>query len=290
LSLEFFARTQPWWWYAMAVPTAFLPWSVLPLAWMNLWHIRREPLDAGFIFCLAWVVLTAVLLSLLPIKQPQYVLPMLPAGALLAARLLMADDLRAVHEDKGFAGMAIPLIVAGGVLTVLPRLPRVDVLPDLLWRQSPWAGVVVMAVGIVAGWLPMKDVRRRVLDLVAINAALVTFVWLGTARLFNTSYPLVEVGRVLAEAQSRGLPIAHAGEYSGEFHFAGRLRAPLSSLESDRIESWAAAHPTGVVVTYANAWQPRVTGPSTLLLQAQYRDSEVQVMSAQDLISIGAVR
>lgn len=290
MPLELFAHYQPWWWYALATPAVFVPWSVLPLAWMNLWHIRREPLDAGFIFCLVWLVFTLLVLSLLPIKQVQYLLPLLPAGALLASRLLMANGLRTVHADKGFAGMAMPLIVLGGVLSVLPRLPRVDFLPTLLWQQSPLVGFAIIGVGIVAGWLPLKDIHKRVLDLVTINALLVTFVLLFVARPFDALHPLADVARVLAKAETQRQPIAHAGDYRGEYHFAGRLRTPLSQLEPDRVEAWAMAHPNGIIVTYANGWQPRVTGPSTLLLEAPFRDSHVQVISAQDLITIGAVR
>jgi 4-amino-4-deoxy-L-arabinose transferase-like glycosyltransferase len=290
LPLDLFAREQPWWWYAFAAPLAFLPWSVLPLAWMHLWHIRREPLDDGFTFCLTWIVMPLLVLSLLPVKQPQYLLALLPAGALLTSRLLLADGLRSVHEDKGFAGMAIPLILCGGVLMVLPRLPRVDFLPQVLWQQSPLLGLAIIGVGIVAGWLRLKDVHKRVIDLVAINVLLVTFVLLATARPFNAKYPLADIGRLLAQAEAQGQPIALAGEYRGEFHFAGRLRAPLSQLAPERVESWAAAYPNGVLVTRMDGWQPRTATPLTPLLETPFNDSRVQILSAQDLLNASATR
>ena len=66
--LDLFAAVRPWWWYAWLVPVVFLPWTVLPLLWMCLWHARREPLDDGFVFCLAWVVFPLLVLSALPVK------------------------------------------------------------------------------------------------------------------------------------------------------------------------------------------------------------------------------
>jgi 4-amino-4-deoxy-L-arabinose transferase-like glycosyltransferase len=283
LPLDLYIRQHPWWWYLWMVPWVFLPWSVLPLAWMHLWHIRREPLDNGFTFCLLWIVLPLALLSVFPIKQAHYLLPLLPAGALMTSRLLFAESLRTVHEDKGFAGMAIPLIVFGGVLMVLPRLPRVDFLPALLWQQSPMWGMAIMAVGIAAGWLPLKDVRKRVLDLVTINVLLVTFVLLGVARYFNPIYPLADVGRVLTQSQAQKQPIAYVGDYRGEFHFTGRLSAPVSSVESERVEAWMAANPTGIVVTRANAWQPPADSAAKPILDLPFRDSRVHVIAAKDL-------
>lgn len=290
LPLDLLARQQPWWWYLWMVPWVFLPWSVLPLAWMHLWHIRREPLDNGFTFCLLWIVLPLTFLSVFPIKQVHYLLPLLPAGALLASRLLFAEQLRTVHEDKGFAGMAIPLIVFGGVLMVLPRLPRMDVLPAFLWQQSPLWGLAIMAVGIAAGWLQLKDVRKRVLDLVTVNVLLVTFVLLGVAHYFNPLYPLGEVGRVLAQSQAQGMPIAYAGDYRGEFHFVGRLSASLPSLDAQRIEPWVTANPKGVVVTYSNGWQPHPDNRVTPILEAPFRDSRVQVIPVRDVVVFGPTR
>ncbi len=287
--LAMFARNQPVWWYAWLVPVVFLPWSVLPLAWMRLWHIRREPLEDGFVFCLGWVVLPLLVLSALSVKQPQFLLPLVPASALLAARLLFGRALREVYQEKALAGMAIPLLLLGGVLMALPRLPRVEFLPALLWQQSPLVGLAIMGVGIASAWLPFRDVHRRMFDTAAVSVLLVVFVLLGVASKFNALYPMSEVGSVLAEAQTHARPIAYVGEYRGEFHFAGRLRTALAVIEPARAEAWAAAHPDGVLLTYADGWQPRAAGRAQPLLEAPFRDGHVRVFSAQQVLSVGGV-
>lgn len=283
-ALDVFALHQPWWWYAAIAPLLMLPWSVLPLAWMRLWHIRREPLDSGFVFCLLWLLPPLLLLSLLPLKQPQYLLPLLPAGVLLASRLLLANDLRKLHEEKGFAGMAIPLILLGGVLMVLPRLPRIEFLPGLLWQQSPLVGIAIMGVGIATAWLPMKDTRRRVFDIAALGVSLVVVVLLGAGSQFSSLYPVPAVAAEIAKAQAAGRPVAHVGEYRGEYQFAGRLRAPLAVIEPARAAAWAAANPTGVLVAHSDTWQPRVMSGAKPLLHIQFRDGLLLIHDAQHVL------
>jgi 4-amino-4-deoxy-L-arabinose transferase-like glycosyltransferase len=287
-SLELFAGADPWWWYAWLVPLVFLPWSVLPLAWMRLWHVRREPLDGGFLLCLAWGVVPLALLWLLPLKQPQYLLPLLPAGALLASRLLLTRAWRDVFQEQSFAGMAFPLMAVGAALMVLPRLPRVAWLPAFLWELSPFIGVAIIGVGIATAWVPIKDVGRRVFDLAALCVLLSVCALLGIASQLNTLFPLTAVGAALAQAQAEGRPLAHVGAYRGEFHFAGQLRAPLAQIEPARVEAWAAAYPNGAIVTYTERWRPRVLVRSATLLETPYRDQQLRVLDAQQVLSVPA--
>src|SRR6185436_5670448 len=183
-----------------------------------------------------------LLLSLLPVKQPQYLLPLLPACALLAARFLFGRDLLTVYDDKALAGMAVPLLILGGVQMALPRLPRVAFLPSILWEQSSWLGLAIMGVGIASAWLPLKDVRRRVFDIAALGVLLVTFVLLGVATQFDKLYSLSQVGPVLSQAQANGQPLAYVGDYRGELQFHARLKNPVAIVTPAYAEAWAAEH------------------------------------------------
>jgi 4-amino-4-deoxy-L-arabinose transferase-like glycosyltransferase len=287
--LDVFPRAQPWWWYAWVAPLVFLPWSVLPLAWMRFWHIRREPIDAGFGFCLAWLALTLLALSALPVKQPQYLLPLLPAVALLSARLLLASAMRDTHHDNPFAGMAIPIMAAGGVLMALPRVPRIDWLPGILWEQSPWVGLVVMLVGIGSAWLPITNTRRRVFDISLIVVLATVFVVLGAGVRWNDRYALEQAGAVLAEAQTRGLAVAHVGEYRGEYHFAGRLRAPLMPTDPAQVATWIAEYPDGVLITLADRWPASLANDGAILFRAPLGSDEVLILDAQQILSTDGV-
>ncbi len=283
--LALFARQQPWWWYALLAPVAFLPWSVMPLVWMRLWYIRREPMEDGFVLCLLWIVLSLLVLSVLPVKQAQFLLPLLPAGALLTARLLFGRALLTVYQDKALAGMAVPLLILGGVQMALPRLPRVPFLPALLWEQSSLLGLAIMGIGIASAWLPLKDVRRRVSDISALCTMLVVFVVIGVASQFDKLYPVSQAGQVMAQIQARGQPLAHVGEYRGEFQFAARLATPLAIVGPAYAERWAAEHPTGVLIAYLDAWQPRFSDGSAPLFDAPFQDGRLRFYSAQQILA-----
>jgi 4-amino-4-deoxy-L-arabinose transferase-like glycosyltransferase len=288
VTLEFFPGPRPWWWYAALLPLVFLPWSVLPLAWMRLWHVRREPLNAGMTFCLAWLILPPVALSFLAVKQPQLLLPLLPVGALAVTWLLLGKNLVGHGEDKSLTGMAVPLIVLGCLLAVWPRLPRVEFLPDFLWDLSPFVGLGVVGVGIAFAWLPLRELRQRVRDTAVIGALFMVFVILGVGTQFDTLNQVTAVAQTLAQAQARQRPVAHVGGYRGEFQFAGRLTQPLHVIEPARAPGWAAAYPSGLLVTYTGAWQPPVRPAARSFYEAPYRDQQIKVWEASALSGNGA--
>jgi hypothetical protein len=123
-----------------------------------------------------------------------------------------------------------------------------------------------------------------VFDIAALGVLLVVFLLLGVAARFDSIYPVAEVAHKLADAEAAGRPIAHIGEYRGEFHFAGRLRAPLAAIDAARAESWAAANPNGVIVTYGDRWQPRLAAGTMPLLETSFRDAPLRVFAVSQLI------
>jgi len=81
ISSDELQRTQPWWYFLVIAGVGFLPWW--PLAF------GRRRLDGGVdakrVFCLLWLVVPLIFFSLSRSKLPQYILPLMPAVALLLA-------------------------------------------------------------------------------------------------------------------------------------------------------------------------------------------------------------
>ena len=88
-----FHRTAPLWYYLPIIPVAGFPWIVPALArWKNLrwaWvgrRVNRYAQDTILLAC--WVLGPLLFFTLNKSKLPQYVLPLMPAFALAAARLI----------------------------------------------------------------------------------------------------------------------------------------------------------------------------------------------------------
>ncbi len=288
-SVILFSLERPWWWYLAVLPVVALPWSIFPLMWMRLWHTRREKMDTGMTFCLFWVWPAIAVLSLLTIKQPQALLPILPALALSTAYLLLSDELVEYAQDSALSSMALPLIIVGGVLAAVPGLPRVEALPALLWEpRAAYIGVTIAIIGIAVAWLPVSGIKQRIMNIAVGGTALLVIAILGIGWQFDQLYEGKIVGTYLGAVEREQIPVAHVGPYDGQYHFAGRLTAPLEVVDAAGIHQWAMDHPDGVVVTYTNGWQPRAAVLEQPVLEAAYGDQRVRLWEARTILAGGS--
>jgi len=279
-TLEFVPAVWPWWGYLLLLPAAFMPWSVMPLLWLRLLHVGRAEFNAGAAFCMVWLVSSVLLLSLFAVKQPSFLLAPLMALSLLVAWLAFEPGLEGRGDHHPLAGMTLPLVLGGGLLAIFPKLPRSEYLPALLWDISPLVGVAVMIIGIALAWLPVHEVRQRILNTAVFVAMLVTIGILGAGSQFDALQRVDPLARVIAERQAAGQPVAHVGPYQGEYHFAGRLRHPLIVLDARSADQWYTQHPDGVVIASSDVWQPADAGTLKPLHDLPFRGRAIRLWSA----------
>jgi 4-amino-4-deoxy-L-arabinose transferase-like glycosyltransferase len=276
-TLNLFAGARPWWWYLFLLPWLAFPWALWPLPWLRLWHIRREPISNGLAFCMCWAVSVIALFSFFEVKQPQFLLPVVPAF-FLAATWLLLDEQHATHDHRRLAStMIFPLLLLGGLLAILPGLPRVEFLPEFLWQLSPFVGVGIIGVGVAVGWLPLPAIEARIANMAVTVVVITALALLVGGWQFNPHYDLNEAARLLATAQQQGSAVAHVGAYNGEFHFAGRLTKPLTVVPPEQLGRWAVEHPDGLIVTYTNVWQPALVPGAIPLYEQSYRDTQLRI-------------
>lgn len=120
-------RTQPVWYLLPVLFLGSLPWSLTALAgWVRARRLRSG-VDHRTVFLLLWLVLPLVMFSLSRSKQPHYVLPLVPAVALLLASLWREGSNRSL---LGARLTSVVLAAIGGaalLATVVPAFePRVD--------------------------------------------------------------------------------------------------------------------------------------------------------------------
>ncbi len=110
-----YRHPQPFYFYVPVVAALVLPWTMVLIATLTAsprWRWRgMDQIDRVRVFALAWLVVPTIFFSLSGSKIPGYVLPVLPAAA-----LLVADRITFVLK----AGLGQPLIrLTGGLLLLV---------------------------------------------------------------------------------------------------------------------------------------------------------------------------
>ncbi|MDH5648209.1 MAG: glycosyltransferase family 39 protein [Gammaproteobacteria bacterium] len=277
-----FDAAQPRLGYLVFLPMVLFPWSIWPLPWMRLYHLRSHARDSGLMFSLVLAASVIVLLMSLNVRQPQLLLPLFPFYALVIAYLMLNDDLKDHGEDSIWASMGFPLMAIGGLLAVLPQLPRTELFPEFLWKLNPIIGICVSVIGIAFAWAPSIKLRQRIMSIAVTSIMLVIFSILGAGWLYKDRGDVSEVTRYLAAVEAGDRPIAHVGRYHGQFHFTGALQKPFSLVSEEEVDAWAGYYPNGVIISYTGRWQPIQSVAPTF--EATYGDNHVLIWDASSLI------
>ena len=171
-----FHRTAPFWYYLPILPVAAFPWIVPMLARLGggrakwAWQARRVNLAARDPILLAcWVLGPLAFFMLNQSKLPQYVLPLMPAFALGAARALTQHGV--AGGWKTHAGIAV--VLAAALFTIPLWLTRgLPLTPAELAAIPPTARAVAVTL-LASAALVVLAFRRGDLTLAAGGYAVV---------------------------------------------------------------------------------------------------------------------
>lgn len=274
--VESFAHARPPWWYLPWLPLLLLPWLLLPWVWRGLAMAARNA-DAGWRLCLCWLLPALLLFSLVSGKQVKYLLPLLPAAALLFARGMSRYPVQRIRQRPWLPALAV--IGAGLVLALLPG--RLQAAPWLAAIHPGW-GLGILAVG--AGLLlPGTLARERYPPLMAlVTACVLALFQLGVFRAGAPAYDLRGASRLIADAQAEGRPVANLAPYHGQFHFYGRLRRPVATLEPGQAAAWARNHPEGYLVAY---YRDAAVSAGDAVFTQPYRGGALAVLEAGTVVA-----
>jgi 4-amino-4-deoxy-L-arabinose transferase-like glycosyltransferase len=156
---EVHKRAGPWWYFLPQVAAGFLPWLGLGWAMARLaGQAGQASQTAGpargalrpEALCAAWALGILVFFSFSGSKLPGYVVPMFPALAWLAARVLLQADAAAWRRLRWWmlAGLAVLAAVAVGVML---RSGRPALQAYALWLLGA-AAVAAAAVALAAAF------------------------------------------------------------------------------------------------------------------------------------------
>ena len=146
-------REGPWWYFLPQVVVGFLPW--LGLSWAMLRSLREPSARDGLrpsLLLPAWAGTVLVFFSASSSKLPGYILPMYPALAIMAARVLERLDAAARRRQLIFAFFV--MVVGAAAVPYLAGLGS-DQTPNALYRDfAVWvaAAVATGSIGLVVAW------------------------------------------------------------------------------------------------------------------------------------------
>lgn len=194
---------EPFWYYIPVTLLGWVPWTVVTVAAL-VWAVRqwRRP-DGGALgsFLLIWIAVVVIFFSISQSKLPGYVLPAVPAGAILAAQFVREGNagrfrffLAALHATLG--GALIFFALVAGYVVIQHRVP---------WHAM--AVPIAVAVGIFVLLIKSEWRCLRPATLIPAVVALAVALRFGAAPLDDT-LSARSVANTLASFDPHHLPVA----------------------------------------------------------------------------------
>jgi 4-amino-4-deoxy-L-arabinose transferase-like glycosyltransferase len=146
-------RTGPPWYFLPYLIGGALPWSIVAL---------RKPRDRDDVFLLLWITIPFLFFSLSQSKRPQYILPLMPAIALFAARSVRMRAAAIVIAALGVIAFAAPRVRMDPAIAAAAKTPAYVL------------GALLLVAGVVAAIVRRRDVAIIALSLPMIAVPIVT--------------------------------------------------------------------------------------------------------------------
>lgn len=257
-----FAHARPWWTYLWLFPALLLPWIAVPAAWRHL------PRDAGVTpptrFLLAWLASVLFVMSAISAKQPHYLLPIVPAAALLLARRFSTAGVAMRRCDVAIPGIVLVLLGIGIGLALYREQLHTGMI-NLPLIVASCATVTV--IGALLAWL--TPVRWFVSSVAIATAVSVCMLLVAIVAHYGEGFNLRPTAEAISELQRAGAAIADDSGFRGQFTFLGRLEQPLAELSRSELPAWALAHPDGYLI--GTEENPLLNVPGTVVHRHRYR-------------------
>ncbi len=239
-----FAHARPWWFFAALLPVLLFPWVFVPAVWRA--GSRLDWRDPGLRLCVIWFAAAALLFSLISSKQAHYLIPEMPAVALVVARLAPRDF------SVRVPALIIAAVALAGIAVTLQVIPAKGAEAFIQPRPAAVTWCLLMLAGCIAAVRMRGLAGGVVLTLGTLLCANLLIGFSAVRALHDTQ----RIAALIAPFQPAGIAV-FTGSYNAEFNFAGRLTQSVATLASaEERAAWQTAHPTGVIVAPLDAAHP----------------------------------
>lgn len=272
-----FAHQLPFWWYLEFLPLLLLPWILFKPLWQGVFRLRFE--DYGVRFCVAWMLPVLIAFSLISGKRIHYLLPLMPAFALILARA--AYESSEIYKWKdAYSNLWFLLGFIALGLALFPLLNPIFHLREDLIALNPLWGTALFVAMCSLTFFFCEEIKHIILY-TCILAILVPTVFTASyfdiqTQRFNTK-PIAE--KIAQFHQEKKSVVFVTDKYHGQFQFTGRLIKPLELVTMQDLPVWLQANPQGFVLL-----DSKNLPDDHLLYSHPYRASELGFVHAKVLL------
>jgi 4-amino-4-deoxy-L-arabinose transferase-like glycosyltransferase len=153
-SSDLYHHRQPFWYYIPVTALAFLPWTVFVVAAIvqpvRIWWAERKLVSAEAdlewqfsLFACCWLGVPVVFFSFSQSKLPGYILPSIPAGAVLLAEYLRGQ---LAQENRGNVSKGLAVLHA--LVAAIPIVPSLLIAYIVTERRLPAGRPMVLALSV----------------------------------------------------------------------------------------------------------------------------------------------
>ncbi|NOU36064.1 MAG: glycosyltransferase family 39 protein [Kiritimatiellaceae bacterium] len=241
-----FAHRLPFWFYLPIVPVLFFPWILFRPSFAKL---SLKSADTGTRFCLAWLALPLLVFSMISGKQVHYLIPFIPAGALLIGRnIAKAEGTAGKRSVKAFG---ILFLLLGLIAPILPFINLGEEIGKL-----PSGSTYIASAGLLTASLllliPFRSSGNYATRLAVSMTLVLIFGLFEAKKSFMENYDIKEVAIRIRSEMDAGHAVANMANYHGQYQFLGRLTQPIAELEEnpDAINNFAASNSGALFISY----------------------------------------
>ncbi len=234
-----FAHRQPFWWYLPWLPLCVMPWPLLSSVWRG---VRITKADSPLRFLICWAGGSLLSMSLVSGKQVYYLLPVMPAFALIFARL-------ATSENGSVAKRDLSLVILGTIgMGTFPLLANhISPLSETGLRDliADWYAIPLMACG--AALIPFAFQRIESAVSAVCTAAILFFV-IVIVSVKSTMWNDFDLRPLANMAASHEGGVAWYGGYHGQLNYLGGIRYVEEIGDPQELSTWLTEHRNGMVI------------------------------------------
>jgi 4-amino-4-deoxy-L-arabinose transferase-like glycosyltransferase len=185
-------RVEPWWYFLAFMLLAILPWlpqslSTLRNALSGLKQNNKD-FDAP-LFLFLWIAVILLFFSISSSKLPHYIMPVMPAVALLFANTLVRDG------QKGLGASSLITLLTGIIAFILVSLDNPRLMQFAAWLPWMRLGFAALILAGLAGLLMRRQSvfrRTAVISLGWYICALIILAGAQSVSQIRSAWPLLK--------------------------------------------------------------------------------------------------